>query len=340
MAETLILALDAMGGDRAPDIVVKGANIARERTPGLQFVFYGDAERIERSLKPLKKLQSISTVVHCKTAIPDDMKASQALRLGRDSSMYHAIQAATKGEAHGVLSAGNTGALMALAKMASGTIPGVRRPAITSFLPTFTGETVMLDLGANIDCDGDILAQFALMGHLFGKAVFNWDNPSVGLLNVGVEHQKGREDLKKAASILKDQHPDINFYGFIEGNDISTGKVDVVVTDGFTGNIALKTAEGTARLISEYIRQTFRSSMLAQLGYLIARPAFNKLRHRLDPRRYNGAVFLGLNHIVLKSHGGTDALGFAAAIDVAVELMQSNCLEQMRILFAEKQAAA
>jgi phosphate acyltransferase len=337
--QALTLALDAMGGDKAPDIVIRGAELARERWPTLRFQFYGPAERLQPLVAQYDRLAQISEICHAPGVIPNDMKPSQALRAGAQSSMRLAIEAVRAGRADAVVSAGNTGALMALSKMLLGTLPGIRRPAITSFFPTLTGECVMLDLGANLDCDAETLAQFALMGHIFGKTVFSWHTPKVGLLNVGAEHQKGRESIRQAAALIRSAYPMVNFHGFVEGNDIGAGLVDVVVTDGFSGNIALKTAEGTAHLINDYIRQAFTHSLLAKIGYLFARPALRRLRHRLDPRRYNGAVFLGLDKVAVKSHGGTDGLGFAAAIDVAVEMLVHNCLEQMRAQFALETAA-
>jgi glycerol-3-phosphate acyltransferase PlsX len=340
MSASLTLALDAMGGDKAPEIVIRGADLARERWPAIRFQFYGPQDQLEPLLARFPRLAPLSEICHAPDVILNDMKPSQALRSGGKSSMRLAIEAVREGRADAVVSAGNTGALMALAKLLLGTLPGIRRPAITSFFPTLTGECVMLDLGANLDCDAEVLAQFALMGHIFGKTVFGWSTPKVGLLNVGAEHQKGRESIRQAAALIRERYGMVNFEGFIEGNDIGVGAVDVVVTDGFTGNIALKTAEGTASLINDYIRQAFMHSLLARLGYLFARPALKRLKTRLDPRRYNGAVFLGLNKVAVKSHGGTDALGFAAAIDVAVEMITHNCLEQMRIQFAHETAMA
>jgi glycerol-3-phosphate acyltransferase PlsX len=336
MSVALTLALDAMGGDKAPDIVVGGAELARERWPEVHFQFHGDQAQLAPLLAQFPKLAAVSEICHTPERIPNDMKPSQAVRTGGKSSMRLAIEAVRDGRADAVVSAGNTGALMALAKLLLGTLPGIRRPAITSFLPTLSGECVMLDLGANLDCDAEILAQFALMGHIFGKTVFNWNSPKVGLLNVGSEHQKGKESIRQAAGLIRSRYGMVNFHGFIEGDDIGNGKVDVVVTDGFTGNVALKTAEGTARLINDYIKQAFMHSLFARLGYLFARPALRRLKTRLDPRRYNGAVFLGLNKVAVKSHGGTDALGFAAAIDVAVEMITHACIAQMRTQFAHE----
>src|SRR5690606_28936379 len=227
-------------------------------------------------------------------------------------------------------SAGNTGALMAMAKFVLKTLPGIDRPAIASIFPTLRGESVMLDLGANVECDAENLVQFAVMGDAFARCVLGLPHPTVGLLNVGSEEMKGHEALREAAARLRAPNSPVAFHGFIEGNDIAGGVVDVIVTDGFTGNVALKTAEGTSKLFGEYLRQAFRHSLLARLGYLLASPALKKMRARIDPRRYNGAMFLGLNGIAVKSHGGADALGFANAIGVAVDMHVNGFLHQIR----------
>ncbi|MEE8505820.1 MAG: phosphate acyltransferase, partial [Kiloniellales bacterium] len=212
--------------------------------------------------------------------------------------------------------------------------PGVDRPAIAAFFPTLRGESLMLDLGANVVCDARNLVEFTVMGNAFARCVLGVLQPTYGLLNVGSEEQKGHEALHEASAVLRETHLPGEFVGFVEGDDIAKGSVDMIVTDGFTGNVALKTAEGTANLVNEYMRRTFKSSLLAGLGYLLARPALHKLRKRLDPRRYNGAIFLGLNGVTVKSHGGTDALGFAAAIGVAVDMHMNGIIEKTRADFA------
>jgi glycerol-3-phosphate acyltransferase PlsX len=229
-----------------------------------------------------------------------------------------------------VVSAGNTGALMAMAKFVLKTLPGVDRPAIASFFPTLRGESVMLDLGANTECTADNLVQFALMGSIFARTVLGLTEPTVGLLNIGSEDVKGNETVRAAATRLKETPFPGRFYGFVEGNDIATGTTDVIVTDGFTGNVALKTAEGTAKLYTEFLRRTFQSSLTARIGYLLARSAFQKLKARTDPRRYNGAMFLGLRGVCVKSHGGTDAIGFANAIGVAANLATNGFNEKIK----------
>ncbi|MFC7332175.1 phosphate acyltransferase PlsX [Rhodocista pekingensis] len=339
MSERFCIALDAMGGDHAPDMVVAGADIARERCPNVDYLFVGDEERIRPLLARYPALAAVSTVRHTPDAIAGDAKPSVALRAGRTSSMRLAIDAVASGEAACVVSAGNTGALMAMAKFVLKTLPGIDRPAIASFFPTLRGESVMLDLGANLECDADNLVQFAVMGTVFSRTVLGLLEPTVGLLNVGSEEQKGHESIRQAASALRASALAKNFRGFVEGNDIAAGSVDVIVTDGFSGNIALKTAEGTAKLYAEFLKRTFKSSLLAKLGYLLAHGAFQKLRLRTDPRRYNGAMFLGLRGVCVKSHGGTDALGFANAIGVAGDLVVHGFNEKIRDELARLQAA-
>ena len=319
-----------MGGDRAPDIVLKGANIARERFPDTEYLLYGVEPKIKPLLDKLPRLRKVATVHHTDDVVSNDAKPSVALRTNRRSSMALAINAVADGNAAAVVSAGNTGALMAMAKLALRTLPGIDRPAIASFFPTVKGESVMLDLGANVECDADNLAQFAIMGDVFARTVLGLTSPTIGLLNVGAEDLKGHEELREAAAALRASVLAPQFRGFIEGNDIAEGTVDVVVTDGFTGNIARKTAEGTAHLLTYFLRQSFKHSLWAKLGYLFARPAVAKFRSRVDPRRYNGAIFLGLNGIAVKSHGGTDALGFANAIGVAVDMAVHGFIEKIK----------
>jgi len=310
-----------MGGDKAPGMVFKGANIARVRYPNVRFVFYGREKVISKILNRFKRLKAVSTIHHAEEVVEGNDKPMTALRRRRNSSMRLALDAVGAGEADGVISAGNTGALLALGKFAIKTLPGINRPAMGSIFPTRRGESVMLDLGANINVDSATLVQFALMGEVFARSVLGVRKPTVGLLNIGSEDLKGGETIRSAAAILRDSDLPISFHGFIEGDDIAAGTVDVVATDGFAGNIALKSAEGTARMYSEYLKSAFRISLLSRLGYLLARPALRVLRERVDPRAYDGAMFLGLNGVVVKSHGGTDHKGFANAIGVAVDMI-------------------
>ena len=330
MSDTITLAIDAMGGDRAPAMVLKGADIALERYPGAQFLLFGDAAQITPLLAGLPRLVAASTVHHTDAAVADDAKPSQALRSGRQSSMRLAIDAVRDGRADGVVSAGNTGALMAIAKFVLKTSPGIDRPAIATIVPTRRGESVMLDLGANIECDAENLVQFAVMGDVFARTVLGLVQPTVGLLNVGSEDLKGNDAVRGAGARLRGGMTPILFHGFIEGDDIAAGTVDVIVTDGFTGNIAVKTAEGMAGLFNDFLRAAFRHSLSARIGYGFAAGALKKLRERLDPRRYNGAVFLGLDGIAVKSHGSADALGFANAIGVAVDMKVNGFLDKIR----------
>jgi glycerol-3-phosphate acyltransferase PlsX len=329
VSQRITIALDAMGGDQAPRIVLKGADRALRRFPSAHFLLYGAEDKVAPLLAKLPKLKNASTLHHTDEVVTNEVKPSVALRAARRSSMRLAIDAVAAGEADGMVSAGNTGALMAIAKFVLKTLPGIDRPAIASIFPTLRGESVMLDLGANIECDAENLVQFAVMGDAFARCVLGLPQPTVGLLNVGSEEMKGREAVREAAARLRAGGP-VAFQGFIEGNDIAGGSVDVIVTDGFTGNIALKTAEGTSKLFGEYLRQAFRNSILARLGYLLAAGALKKMRNRIDPRRYNGAMFLGLNGIAVKSHGGADALGFANAIGVAVDMHVNGFLHQIR----------
>ena len=326
MTGSLSIALDAMGGDRAPEMVVKGANIARQRFPNVRFEFFGDERRVKPLLDRYAALRKASNVVHTDKVVAGDDKPSVALRAGRGSSMRLAIDAVHSGVAAGVVSAGNTGALMAMSKFVLKTLPGIDRPAIASFFPTLRGESVMLDLGANLSCDADNLVQFAVMGRVFARTVLGILKPTVGLLNVGSEEVKGHEAVREAFAILRASSLPGEFHGFVEGDDIARGTVDVIVTDGFTGNVALKTAEGTAELIVHYLRAALKRSLLGRLGAILASGAFRVLKRKLDPRTLNGGVFLGLNGVVVKSHGGADALGFASAIDLAIDMGQSDMI--------------
>lgn len=340
MSASLAISLDAMGGDNAPEMVVRGADIARRRFPQCRFLFFGDEAKVRPLLDSLPELKKVSTLRHTVSVVTMDDKPSQALRSGRGSSMRLSIDAVHNGEAAAVVSAGNTGALMAMAKFVLKTMPGIDRPAIASFFPTLRSESVMLDLGANVQCDADNLVQFAVMGNVFARTVLGVREPTVGLLNVGSEELKGHDAVKVAHGILR-QATGLpgKFIGFVEGDDITRGTVDVIVTDGFTGNVALKSIEGAVKLYSHFLRQTFKSSWMAGLGYLLARPAMNALRARVDPRRYNGAIFMGLNGVCVKSHGGTDAFGFANAIGVAVDMLTNGTIEKMRQDFATMTAS-
>ena len=314
------LAIDAMGGDAAPEVVLDGLELAAERHPGARFLLVGDEARVGGALARRKRAARMCSLRHAPDVISGDLKPTAALRM-RGSSMRLAIDAVAAGEAAGVVSAGNTGALMALAKIVIKTMPEIDRPALAAIGPSARGDVVLLDLGANVQCDARNLVEFAIMGDAFARVALGLTMPSIGLLNVGSEELKGDDRVRAAAEILRDSHVGAQFRGFIEGHDITAGTVDVVVTDGFTGNVALKTGEGALKLMRDLLRQVFTSSVPARLGYLLARPALDRLREWMDPRRYNGAILLGLNGVVVKSHGGTDALGFAHAVDVAMDMV-------------------
>lgn len=326
---TLPLALDAMGGDHAPDSVVEGASLALARHPGLRFIFYGDETQLVPLVRKHPTLAASHEIIHTPHRIAMDEKPSVALRQGKQSSMRLSIDAVKEGKAFGVVSAGNTGALMAMSKVVLRTLPGISRPAIVSLFPTLHGDCVMLDLGANVECDARDLFHFAVMGDAYARAVLGLSRPRIGILNIGSEEQKGHEELHHAAQMLRECGADLDFRGFIEGNHIPEGAVDVVVTDGFTGNVALKMAEGTGRLVRTYMKNAFYSTLLASIGALLARPALLGLRDQLDGRRRNGAMFVGLNGIAVKSHGRADAYAFCNAISVAVELAAHNINEKI-----------
>ncbi len=321
----ITIAVDAMGGDKAPRMVIAGADRALKRHPDIRFSFFGDQARIQPLMRRFPKLARVSDVHHTDQVISNDDKPSVALRTGRQSSMRLAIDAVARGEASCVVSAGNTGALMAMAKVSLKPLPGIDRPAIAAVVPTKVGQSVMLDLGANAECTPENLLQFAFMGALFSRAVLGLDRPTIGLLNIGEEELKGRALVRDAAALLRDDTSLPGQYvGFVEGDGICGGAVDVIVTDGFTGNVALKTAEGMANLYTHWLRAAFRSSWLSRLSALIALGALRKLRRQGDPRQYNGAMFVGLRGVCIKSHGGTDARGFANALDVAADVVKNG----------------
>jgi glycerol-3-phosphate acyltransferase PlsX len=330
MGAPVTIALDAMGGDHGPSVVIPAAAITAIRHPEARFLLVGDSARIESELRAHSALAAKSLVVHTDIAVAMDEKPSQALRKGRwKSSMWLALEAVRDGRADAAVSAGNTGALMAMAKFCLKTIPGIDRPAIAAIWPTIEAECIVLDVGANVGADARQLAEFALMGAAMARALFGMEKPSVGLLNIGVEEVKGLDEIKKAAAVLKDAPLPIRYKGFIEGDDVGRGAVDVVVTDGFTGNIALKTAEGTAKQIGEYLRAAMGRSLLARIGAVLAQGAFRALKDKMDPRQLNGGIFLGLNGIAVKSHGGTDATGFASAIDLAYDMASNGVVKRL-----------
>jgi phosphate acyltransferase len=329
MAAPRTIALDAMGGDQGPAVVVPGAALALERHPDATFLLFGDKERVAPYLDAEPTLAGRARIVHAETAIDMQEKPSQALRRGRGSSMWLALEAVQRREADCMISAGNTGAFMAMARLVLKTMPGIERPVIAGQWPTIGRRCIVLDLGANIGATARQLTDYALMGAAMARAILHVERPRVGLLNIGVEEIKGIEEVRQAHAWLKESDPPFNYHGFVEGDQIGQGVVDVVVVEGYAGNIALKTAEGTAKQMAAYVREALTSSPAAKIGALLARRGLRALRDRMDPRGLNGGPFLGLNGIAIKSHGGTDAFGFSSAIEVGYTMADSNVLERL-----------
>lgn len=345
MPKPVRISLDAMGGDHGASVVVPGAALALERHPEIRFLMFGQESVIAPLLDQHPRLKSVTEVRHTDVTVAMDDKPSQALRSGRGkSSMWKAIQAVRDGEADAAVSAGNTGALMAMAKICLKTMAHIERPAIACMWPTLRGESIVLDVGATIGADAGHLVDMAIMGAAMARIVLDLDRPTVGLLNVGTEEIKGVETVREAGRILRERDlPFLDYRGFVEGDDLGKGTVDVVVTEGFTGNIALKTAEGTAKQLAQHLRSAMSRTLMAKIGYFFARQAFEALRDKMDPRKVNGGVFLGLEGVVIKSHGGTDALGFASAIDIASDMAQFDLMKTIRDMlehqpFDEEQA--
>jgi glycerol-3-phosphate acyltransferase PlsX len=319
-----------MGGDNAPHSVIKGANIVSAANPEVHFLLYGNSEAINPILEHCPALKNNSTIFHTDQVIESEEKPSVALRKGTNSSMRLAIDAVKNGEADAIVSAGNTGALMAISKIVLRPLESIDRPAIVTFMPNQKKTaTVMLDMGANVDCSAEVLFQFAIMGSAFAKAVLKLESPSIGILNVGSEELKGSDSVKNAASLIKNSALANSFYGYVEGDDIAKGTVDVVVTDGFCGNITLKAIEGTAKMVASALKEGFNKSFLAKIGYLFASFSLGTTLKRLDPRNYNGAMLVGLNGVVVKSHGSADKISFANAVKVAVSLVEDKINEKI-----------
>ncbi len=324
MTRALTVSIDAMGGDAGPGIVVDALVRALQRHPQVQFLLHGDETQLHALVSKHPKLQGRVSVKHASGRVAMEDKPSHVLRRGRDTSMWHAIDSVKQGEADVAISAGNTGALLAVSMFGLGIVEGISRPAIATIWPTLKGQTIVLDVGANVEASDEQLVDFAVMGEAFAHVIFGLERPTVGILNVGSEEQKGNDAVKGAAQILRNSNLPMAFHGFVEGNDIAKGTVDVVVTDGFTGNIALKTAEGTARLIGAYMRQSLKRSVLGRIGAMVASGALKTLRRKLDPRANAGGIFLGLNGVVVKCHGGADAISFASAMDMAIDMAKAN----------------
>ena len=322
MSDSIVISVDAMGGDNGPRIVLHGAKLVLRERGNIEFIFHGREEILQPLLDEFPEVSAVSTIQHSDVVIDMDAKPSAALRKGRNtSSMWSALQAVKDGKAAVAVSGGNTGALMAMSTFCLRPIKGVSRPAIAAIWPTERADIVVLDVGATIGGDAEQLVDFAILGAALARALFDLETPSVGLLNIGTEELKGVDSVKEAARILEQRDgAGFSFNGFVEGNDIGKGTVDVVVTEGFVGNIALKTAEGTARQVGSYFSQALKADWVSRLGALISIRALSALKRKLDPRAINGGVFLGLNGIVIKSHGGTDEVGFKSALDVAYEM--------------------
>ena len=312
-----------MGGDYGPSETIRGVYDASKIHPNVFFKLFGNKDLAKKELDKIPNFNNFE-FIHTDEFIKSDDQPVNALRKLKRSSMRLAVNDVGDEMSHGLVSAGNTGALMAISKFVLKTLNGISRPAIAGLMPSLKGEIVILDLGANVECSNINLVQFAIMGEVFSKSLIGIKNPKVGILNVGSEEIKGNAVVKQTFEDLDNLSPKINFYGFIEGNDINKGVVDVVVTDGFSGNIALKTAEGVADLIVNFLQNAYKSSLLSKIGYLFSKPALNRFKARIDPRKYNGAILLGLNGIVVKSHGGADSFGFTNAISVAVSLIEND----------------
>ena len=326
------IAVDAMGGDEGVQVMIEGAALARRRHDRFKFLLVGDEGAIKAALQNHPNLRGASEILHSDGVISAEEKPGQALRRARKTSMGMAIEAVKAGDAGAAVSGGNTGALMAIAKLALRTMPGIDRPALAAVMPTLgENDVVMLDLGANTECDARNLVQFAVMGAAYSRVVTGCAAPRVRLLNIGTEETKGTDVLRDAATVLKRaaHNLSISFDGFTEADKLCRGDVDVVVTDGFSGNIALKAVEGTARFVADLLRRSFASSTRSKIGFLISRPATDLLRHHLDPNNHNGAVFLGLNGIVVKSHGSADAAGVANAVAVTARLLEETVTERI-----------
>jgi glycerol-3-phosphate acyltransferase PlsX len=328
MPTPLVIALDAMGGDHAPDVALAAAEQSARRHADLRFCIYGDRARIEPLLERHPGLAGRYTISHTEIVVAMNDKPSQALRRGRwKSSMWLTIEAVKKGEAACAISGGNTGALMAMATFCLKTLPGIERPAIAAFWPTVRAQCLVLDVGANVGASASQLIANAFMGAAMAHAIFDHDRPSVALLNIGVEEIKGLDDIKRAHAALRAMTLPFDYRGYVEGDRIGHDAADVIVTDGFTGNVAIKTAEGTARQVAQYLREAMGQSLLSQLGGFIAQDGFRSLKVRMDPRRSNGGIFLGLDGLVIKSHGSADALGYANAIELGYEMVRADLLK-------------
>ena len=325
----MVISVDAMGGDNSPRVVIEGLALATKEHPDIRFIVFGDTAKVNPIFQQFPILEKVCELRHAPEMVHNEDKPSSVIR-NRNTSMFMAIDAVRKGEAQAVVSAGNTGALMAISKLTLKTITKIHRPAIVSIMPHRYGKYVMLDLGANTECDAINLAEFAFMGNIVARNSLGIERPRVALLNIGSEEMKGKEEIKQAAQMIKNSKMDIDFIGYIEPHDISNGVADVIVADGFTGNIALKSIEGTAKQMARMIKDCIKSSILAKIGVLFMIPAMMKLKKTMDPRQYNGAMFVGLNGLSVKSHGGADAFSFSKAVGNAANLVRNDFVSTIR----------
>lgn len=324
-----VISVDAMGGDNSPRIVIEGLALAAKKNPDIRFLVFGDLEKVEDEVKRFPILKQVCELRHSPEMVHNEDKPSQVIR-NKNTSMYQAIDAVRKGEAQAIVSAGNTGALMAISKMLLKTIQKIHRPAIVSIMPHIQGKYVMLDLGANTECSAVNLAEFAVMGNVLAKHALNIERPRIALLNIGAEEMKGKEEIRHAAQMIRNSTMDMDFIGYIEPHEISFGKADVIVADGFTGNVALKSIEGTSKLISTMIKNAVKSSFLAKLGLPFMYFAARKISKAMNPKLYNGAMFVGLNGLSVKSHGGADGFAFSVALNNAVTLVRQDFVRTIR----------
>ena len=330
MSNLVKLAIDAMGGDDAPSVVIDGLVQFCTSRSDVTFDLHGNEAMLAPLVASADALRARIKIVHTETVVSSTDKPSQALRRGKGSSMWNAVNAVKAGDAAAAVSAGNTGALMAISMLALRKMDGVYRPGMTALWPNMKGErSVVLDVGANLEATASQLVTYAIMGEAYARAITGKAKPTIGLLNIGTEEMKGHDEIKAAAEMLKEPALDLDYIGFVEGDDISAGIADVVVTDGFTGNVALKTGEGIAKLVGQYVREALTQSVITKAGALIAQKGLKSLKQRMNPSNVNGGVLLGLNGVVVKSHGGTDAEGFATALELAADLAQSNYMTEV-----------
>lgn len=324
MQRKLTLSIDAMGGDAAPGVTIDGTAEFLAGRADAHVLLFGDEALLAPLVAAKPGLAGQVTIVHAAEKITSDMKPSQALRRGKGSSMWAAVEAVKEGRADACVSAGNTGALMAISMLVLRKMEGVHRPAMTALWPTLRGRTVVLDVGANVDADAEQLVTFAIMGEAFARATLGIERPSVGILNIGSEEMKGHDEVREAHELLRNSPLNMDYRGFVEGDDISGGAVDVVVTDGFTGNVALKTGEGVARMLASRMREAFTANLTSKMGAALAMSGLKRLKDFMDPSNVNGGVLIGLGGVSVKSHGGADARGFARACELAADLALSD----------------